>query len=263
MSAHALLPRLSGHGKVRLIENGWRLEIPGGGGSHYRLAQLDDLGQLGRPHFPWRPPVRLHLDARVSGPQLPGTWGFGWWNDPFGSDFSLLRAPRRIPAPPQAAWFFSASQRSYLSFRNDRPANGLLAQVFRSAPGRAWPMLATMCLLANRRVARRILARHIEEDAGSVKRDPSNWHHYEISWNLDSLGYAVDDELILDASTQPQPPLGLVIWIDNQFAAFDPQLRLAWGLEPQPENAWLEIRCLRVGAASHPGGDNCRYIGGQ
>jgi hypothetical protein len=37
----------------------------------------------------------------------------------------------------------------------------------------------------------------------------------------------------------------LVIWIDNQYAAFTPQGQVRFGLEATPP-AWLEIRGLRI-----------------
>ena len=41
-------------------------------------------------------------------------------------------------ALPNAAWFFSSSPASYLSFRDDKPGNGFLAQVF-NAPSTPLP----------------------------------------------------------------------------------------------------------------------------
>src|SRR5512139_912562 len=62
----------------------WRLEIPAGSAGHYRLAQLDDYSGRPRWKFPWRAPFRLALRARASASEIPGTWGFGLWNNPFG-----------------------------------------------------------------------------------------------------------------------------------------------------------------------------------
>jgi hypothetical protein len=36
------------------------------------------------------------------------------------------------------------------------------------------------------------------------------------------------------------------MWIDNQFAGFDPQGRLTWGVESSPTESWLEIEDLTV-----------------
>ena len=48
----------------------------------------------------------------------------------------------------------------------------------------------------------------------------------------------------------PRPPLGLIIWIDNQFATFDPQGRLAWGIEGCPTESWLEIEDLTFSSSA-------------
>jgi hypothetical protein len=44
----------------------------------------------------------------------------------------------------------------------------------------------------------------------------------------------------------PHSPLGLVIWIDNQYAAFTPEGRLGFGALENPEPAWLEITDIDV-----------------
>ena len=77
----------------------WRLEIPAGPAGTYRVAQLDDYAHLPRLRFPWRSDteqvLRLSLEARLSAPELPGTWGFGWWNDPFS--LVLFRLAAELP----------------------------------------------------------------------------------------------------------------------------------------------------------------------
>ncbi len=71
----------------------------------YSNAQVDDYRGLSRRRFPWRPPAKLTVRARFSHPagHLKGTAGFGFWNDPF------LMTGARLPALPQAIWFFYAS----------------------------------------------------------------------------------------------------------------------------------------------------------
>ena len=109
---------------------GWRLEIPAGPKGQYRLAQLDDFTAKKRVNFPWPAPITLSLRARVSTSDIPGTWGFGLWNDPFSLSLGLGGGTRRFPALPNAAWFFGASRQNYLSLRDDLSANGLIAQTF-------------------------------------------------------------------------------------------------------------------------------------
>ena len=119
----------------------WKLKIPPGPKGNYRLAQLDDNTARSRDHFCWQSPVTLSLRARVSALDLPGTWGFGFWNDPFSFSLGLGGGTRRFPALPNAAWFFFASPQNYLSFRNDLPANGFISQTFHS-PRFPTPLLA-------------------------------------------------------------------------------------------------------------------------
>jgi len=44
----------------------------------------------------------------------------------------------------------------------------------------------------------------------------------------------------------PRPPLGLVIWMDNQYAAFTPGGKIGIGVLDHPDPAWLEIRALEI-----------------
>src|SRR5690606_30297459 len=100
--------------------------LPAGESGSYRLAQLDDYQGLPRGDFPHQPPFRLRLRARISGAQLPGTWGFGLWNEPLSAQFSF-GSGRKLPALPNAAWFFFASPENHLSLRNDLLGHGPLA----------------------------------------------------------------------------------------------------------------------------------------
>jgi hypothetical protein len=93
---------------TRTATGAWRLGIPPGLAGQYRLAQLDDYRRLPRRAFLWHPPLSLSLSARASHASIPGTWGFGLWNDPFGLAF-LQGGGVRTPALPNAAWFFIAS----------------------------------------------------------------------------------------------------------------------------------------------------------
>src|SRR5687768_4256636 len=97
MAYTKLNPRSTPGAKIEEISDGdhrhaYRLSIPAGSADKYRLAQLDDYTKLARSRFPLRPPpsaslrtsLSLNLSARASGNSIPGTWGFGLWNDPFG-----------------------------------------------------------------------------------------------------------------------------------------------------------------------------------
>jgi len=294
-----LTPRHTPGASVRQTADGWRLDIPAGPRRGYRLAQLDDYMSLPRRAFPWNPTLTLRepqgtalsLRARLSAANLPGTWGFGLWNDPFGFAIGFGGRARRLPALPNAAWFFHASKENYLSLRpchcepplfggeaissrgrgllrrcaprNDpstgspvpaalvqagqaHPPNGFFAGTFRS-PRWPTPLLApallALPLLALRpvsRLLRRMAGGVIQQDGRAVDVDVTQWHAYTIRWQTDAVAFLVDGAEILRTPLIPRGPLGLVLWIDNQYAAWRPDGSLGYGTLENPA-AWLEI----------------------
>ncbi len=282
MAYTKLIPRNSPDARVEEISHGneYRLSIPAGPSGKYRLAQLDDYAQTQRGRFPWRVPARLSLSARTSSESIPGTWGFGLWNDPFGLSLGFGGTPWRLPALPNAAWFFGASEQNYLSFRDIRPersaaqlkgaltsalrlqvtpsaqreivaANGFLAQTFRSP--RFHPLLipAGLALPFSRRATRRFMGRVIGEDgidlrSGDQPVATTEWHRYRLEWREERVTFEVDDVQVLESPVSPNPPLGLVIWIDNQYAAFTPEGKIGLGVLENPEPAWLEIKDIDI-----------------
>ena len=248
-----LTPLVSGGGQVDpLPGGGQRLSIPAGPAGHYRLAQLDDTRNLRRRDFHWQPPCTLTLRARVSDPDLPGTWGFGLWNDPFSAALGLGGGIRKLPALPNAAWFFHASPTNALSLRDDLPANGFLAAGFSSrnlSPFLYLPAALAAPLLAWRvaaRLLRQAARRWIREDATRLNHDPTAWHDYRLDWRLAGMSFQVDGQSVFVSDLSPRGRLGLVIWIDNQFAAFRPDGTLKYGVQENPTPAWLEIADLNI-----------------
>ncbi|GAB4504247.1 MAG: hypothetical protein Fur0043_12410 [Anaerolineales bacterium] len=268
-------PRTTPGASVDIISNGFRLMIPAGDERQYRVAQLDDYANLARGHFPAHPPWTLSLLARASASSLPGTWGFGLWNDPFGLSFGFGGNPWRLPALPNAVWFFYASEENYLSLQrpDHTPAkqrqcvplsrsplenratsathNGFMAQVFHSplipstllalAGILALPALPILTTRKARISLRTLVGRIVQEDGLRLRVDVTEWHRYRLAWSPKRCAFWVDDALALETSLTPRPPLGLVIWIDNQYAAWRPDGTLQWGLLSN-EAAWLEVR---------------------
>jgi len=232
---------------VNVLQNGFRLTIPDGSNRRYRVAQLDDYAQLPRKDFSHRPSLNLSLRARTSADSIPGTWGFGLWNDPFGLSIGFGGNPLRIPALPNAIWFFRASKENYLTFSN-KPGNGYLAQVFRSP---IFPMsrLAKvgMTLPFSRRKARGLMHRIVAEDGIRLSVDVTEWHGYRLEWSPKRSAFWVDDVPVLETSISPRPPLGMVMWIDNQYAAWHPDGKIGFGILENTEPAWLEIENLEIG----------------
>ncbi len=226
------------------------MSIPAGGALSYRLSQLDDQAGRARRAYPWSPPLVVGLRARVSAASVPGTWGFGLWNDPYGFSWGPGERFPRLPALPQAAWFFAASPRCYLSFRDDKPCQGFYAQVFRSQGFGPQLLKAATLLPFSAKTSRKILRDFILEDSAQVQINPCEWHSYEIKWSASKCEFLVDRGLLLDTAISPRAPLGLVIWVDNQYAAFDPQGRIRWGVEADPAAEWLEVEDLTVESAA-------------
>ena len=56
----------------------------------------------------------------------------------------------------------------------------------------------------------------------------------------------VDNVLVFESAVSPKGPLGLVIWIDNQYAAFTPEGKIGFGVLENPEPAWLEVKDIVV-----------------
>lgn len=240
------------------IERGWRLSIPAGVSDSYRLAQLDDYARLPRRRFPHRFPSTFSLLARTSSDSIPGTWGFGLWNDPFGLSLGFGGNPFRLPALPNAVWFFGASKENYLSFKDIRAernevetkrvvANGFIAQTFRSPRFHPLLIAAGVVFPFSRRATRAMLGRIIGEDGVAVGVNQTEWRRYSLTWEKKRVLLEVDNVQVFESAVSPNPPLGLVIWIDNQYAAFTPEGKIGFGVLANPEPAWLEIKDLEIG----------------
>ena len=227
------------------------LSIQPGPTGTYRLAQLDDGSSRSRNYFKWQPPLKLSLRARVSAVDVPGTWGFGFWNDPFSISLGLGGGTRRLPTLPNAAWFFFASPQNYLSLRSDLPANGFMAQTFSSpklpllfmalgamgVPLLLWPLLA--------RKLRSLLRYIIVEDGYEINVDVTQWHTYTLEWLNDRVLFAVDNQTISTGNT-PNGPLSFILWIDNQYASFPSSGKLSYGTLANQQPTWLQIEALEL-----------------
>jgi hypothetical protein len=231
---------------------GMRLSIPGGNDSDYQWAQVDDYYHLARKNFIWQAPVQFEIRARVSGECPNGTWGFGFWNDPFQANLGLKGAVRRLPVLPNSAWFLYASSPNYLTLRDDQPANGLLAAVFSS------PILPTVCLLPGlaaipllavpsmARLLRKAARIAVKDLAIGLKVDVTSWHQYAINWAAKQVSFSVDGRICYVSPLSPLGSLGLVIWVDNQFATFSSDGRLKFGRLVNPAPVWMEFEKVRV-----------------
>lgn len=222
-------------------EHGWKLAIPDGNRSTYRVSQVYDYAKFSREAFPHQA-AELGLQARVSSPSLPGTWGFGFWNDPF----SLAAWPPRLPCLPNACWFFYASPENHLSFHQQQPGSGLLAQVFRSPPipsifsVLALPGLPALLWKPASRRLRQLAGTLVRQEGQHLDLDPTEWHAYRLGWGQPGVSFSVDGKIVFQTSLAPVGKLGLIIWIDNQFMAWQPDGTIRAGTLAGP-GGWLEI----------------------
>jgi hypothetical protein len=247
-----LKPRFTPRATVQATSASWRLQIPPGAGGDYRLAQLDDYTALPRGKFPLSAPANLSLRCRASSARLPGTWGFGFWNDPFAFSLGMRGADRRLPALPNACWFFFASPENHLSFQDGLASSGLLAQIFRSPKVPSLLLLPGALgapLLAVKKFSkwlRRLAGSIIVEDSLRLTLDVNQWHAYSLSWKAQEVTFSLDGAPIFQTQVSPRGPLGAVLWIDNQFAAWIPDGRIGMGTLPQKEAGWIEIENLEI-----------------
>lgn len=243
----------SNQGNVEAIQDGWRLSIPAGEAGSYRLAQLDDYGTEPRKRFAWNAPVGLELRARASSSQMPGTWGFGFWNDPFALSLGF-GGKQRIPSLPNAAWFFFASSENHLSLRDNLPASGSMTAVFHAQPkllglfALATPLLPLIMWKPTSKILRRWASLGIQQDAHQLELSTHEWHSYSLLWEEEQVRFWVDDQAVFSTTISPHPPLGLVLWIDNQYAAWPPNGKISYGTLSASDEQWIELKDIRLSA---------------
>ena len=234
-----------GGGRVYIEGGRVRLSLPHVSRERYGDAQLHDYAHLLRSHYPWRPPLALSVRARMS-PDVRGTAGFGFWNNPL--------APR--PALPRAAWFLFASPPSSMELAQAVAGNGWKAATIDAGRNEAlvWAPLAPLVLLLCRRPAWRDrlwprVQGGLGVDEAPLAVDHGEWHTYDLIWLRDRVLFGVDGHEVLRSNFAPRGPLGLVIWIDNQWARVTPAGSFGWGLLEAPGEQWLELEDLRISKA--------------
>lgn len=248
-------PRLSprwqrlqaGGGHLVVTGDGLRMLVSGARRDRYADAQIDDYAGLPRRHFPWRPPLRLTVRARASGP-LAGTAGFGFWNNCFSP---LVERP----ALPAAIWFFHASRPSDLPLAMDVPGHGWKAACIDATrpAALAWAPLAPLVVPLNhvppfyRRVWPAVQRSLAIAEAPIPAIGPA-WRTYTLEWHERGARFAVDGAVALETDRAPGGPLGFVAWIDNQWAAATPWGRFGWGLLAVAGTQWMDLGFVRVEA---------------
>ncbi len=117
------------------------------------------------------------------------------------------------------------------------PGSTTLAAPFKPAKGlyrRLWPLFERRF-----RIAERLLGDDMV--AGGM----CAWHEYVLEWGPHTATFLIDGRPVL-AAPAPRGPLGLVIWLDNQYMAVHPAGRLRYGLVAKSETQWMEIDDLHL-----------------
>lgn len=247
---------IMGDASLRIVDAALRMEVASARQGLYTDAQIDDYARLPRSRFPWRPPLRMELEARSSLPAatanssaedtvLRGTAGFGFWNYPFSLRGDILMLP-------EAVWFFYASPPSNMALVPALPGWGWKAQVVHSM--RAGTLLATLPLTLTTSLAlltgeTRPAARWMQRLSGAhealLPGEMTTWHSYTLLWHAHEATFLVDGQVVLRAPHPPVRPLGFVAWLDNQFAIATPRGKLRFGtINSGPQ--WLEIARLSI-----------------
>jgi len=245
-------PFLAGGGCIDgLASGGLRLTIPAMPAG-YADAQVDDTQGLPRARFLWMPPLRLTVRARVDHPGPLGTWGFGFWNDPFAASLGLGGAARRTPCAPRAVWFFHASPPNAFGFTSG-PTCGWRAMSIETPDMPAWLLMpAALGALALAQlpplrgpILRYALSRVTASEA-VLETGTKEVHEYAIEWEHTSATFFVDGFPVLRAPRPPTAPLGFVAWIDNQYALARPEAGLRFGVLATPDAQALEILSAEI-----------------
>jgi hypothetical protein len=230
-----------GLGQVLPTGDTIRLLRPGASTKQYHNAQLQDYRSGGLPH---QAPLSLRLEARFShaNDELIGTAGFGLWN-----------APYQPPRLPKAAWFFFGSPPLELPFAMGVAGNGFKAATLDAANWRFLALLPSaplgflLCRIPSLyRYLWPIGQRALKVSEMALVHDLTAWHQYGLDWQAEGVTFWLDGQVIHRSPYSPTGRMGLVIWVDNQYAIVTPQGRLGWGLLASQQDQWLEIKGLSL-----------------
>jgi hypothetical protein len=226
---------------IEKTPKGYLMKIPAGDSSAYRFAQIDDYFGLPRRKFPHHS-LTLSLRARTSSFPSPEHGASGCGTIPSACRLGLGRIVWP-PRPAQRGMVLRgvAGQSSFVQ-RQTRTgisrAKFPFAKISSSADTNGFGIS-----LFRAKATRNCWAR------SSTRTHPlSGWiqlNGMATGWSgvRSRVAWYVDDVRVFESPVSPNPPLGLVIWIDNQFAAFTPEGKISFGVLEGDEE-WLEIEDL-------------------
>lgn len=236
---------LIGQAALEAAPTGLRLVLDGARPDELSDAELNDLRGHHRHNLPWRPPLRLEVEAVASHPvdSLVGTAGFGFWNDPFDP-------VQGTAAAPNAVWFFYASPPANMPFAPGGAPNGWKAASLNggAVPGPVVALGAALLRIPRLnhllyRVARGAALKAAEATLTTGLHEP---HVYRIDWGVTVADFWVDSQHVLRAPAPPRVPLGFVAWLDNNCARETGTADLGYRRLAVPQRQWLEIRRVDI-----------------
>jgi len=211
----------------------------------------------------WNDPFGLSLGFGGNPFRLPtlpnAVWFFGASQENYLSFKNENRSGPRSETAVKAH-LTSRPSAALRSAQGEAAGNGFLAQTFCSPRFHPLLILAGLALPFSRKMARRLLGKVIIDDEvqlwspttshrlqeQSLSVDPTQWHRYRLDWSLKRVSFEVDEAPVFESPVSPNPPLGLVIWIDNQYAAFTPEGKIGFGVLENVEPAWLEVKEILI-----------------
>ncbi len=236
-------PWAVGTGAVTRVEQTLRCDLGPTGDHRYSDAQITDY--QGRA-FRWTPPLRLTVRAWAA-PELKGTAGFGFWNEPF------VPVGLHRPHLPQAVWFFHASPPNNMALAKDVPGWGWKAATLDATRGAflALAPLAPLGFLLMRVPALYRRLWPVGQRAAGISEavlpvSLAEPHTYALDWQTRRVTFRVDGAVVHTAPYAPRGPLGFIAWIDNQYAVVTPQGHFKFGLIANAERQWLALDCLDI-----------------
>jgi hypothetical protein len=223
----------------------------------YSDSQIDDYTMLSKADYVWKPPLRMTVRARFSHRAatanstektrgiLRGTAGFGFWNKPFtmqGNWFTL----------PEAIWFFYTAPPSNMALVPGLPGWGWKAQVIHTTPASILSNVVPTAVGAaygrvrsNAHLTGRAMQRFTGAHEAIVTEDMTEWHTYTLEWHSHESLFWVDGARVLRVPKAPKKPLGLVIWLDNEYCVVTPRGELRFGKTTAAEQ-WLDVDSVVV-----------------
>jgi hypothetical protein len=233
-----------GHGEIAWEQGQVRFILDPSPAQQISDAQIHDYTGRGGKNFPWHPPLHMLVRARFSHPcpDMVGTAGFGFWNNPFTVWGDVV-------APPNNVWFFYASPPSAMDLVPGVAGWGWKAAVLRGGhlPGPAMALaqhLLRVPFLA--RLLGKLARGRVRAAERALSQAPTTWHTYELRWLQEGCTFWVDGDVVLETKVTPAPPLGFVAWVDNQYAVARPDGSFRFGRLDIPQRQWLELDRVEI-----------------